>query len=61
MISISLAFLLGIRRAQHGFEQVGVEDERLQVVADGVDVDVLVDQLDRLRAQGVPEQSPGAR
>ena len=51
-----LRLLVGIRGAQHGFEQVGVEHERLEVVADGIDVDVLVDQLDRLRPERVPQK-----
>ena len=56
MNSISLAFLLRVGRAQHGLEQFGVQHDLVQVVADGVDVDVLVDQLDGLGAQRVPEQ-----
>ena len=49
LISISLAFLSGSGVAEHRLEQLGVQDQRLEVVADRVDVDVLVDQLDRLR------------
>ena len=44
-----LGLLVGIRSAEHRLEQLGVQDQRVEVVADGVDVDVLVDQLDRLR------------
>ena len=51
-----LGLLVRIGRPEHRLEQVGVEDERLEVVADRVDVDVLVDELDRLGAEHVPEQ-----
>ena len=44
-----LGLLLRVGRAQDGLEQVGVEDQRVEVVADRVDVDVLVDELDGLR------------
>ena len=37
-------------------QDVGVQHQRLQVVAHRFDVDVLVDQLDGLGAERVPEQ-----
>ena len=51
-----LGLLVRSGDAEHGLEQVGVEDQRVEVVADRVDMDVLVDQLDRLGAERVPEQ-----
>ena len=56
LISISLAFLFGIRAARDCLEQVGVEHQRLEVVADGVHMHVLVDELDGLGAERVPKQ-----
>ena len=35
-----LRFLLGVRRAEYGVQNVGVEHQRVQIVADSVDVDV---------------------
>ena len=46
---------VGIWRAEHRFQQVRVEHELLQIIADGVDVHVAVDEIDGLRAEGVPE------
>ncbi len=46
-----LRLLLRVRRAEHGLEQVGVQHQRLEVVPHGIDVHVLVDQLDGLGAQ----------
>jgi hypothetical protein len=59
LISISLALRSG-SGVEHRFEQFGVEDDFVQVVADGLDVDVLVDQFDGLGAERVPEQRAGA-
>src|SRR5665213_404324 len=55
-----LALPGGIRRAEDRFEQISVQDKRVQVVADRLDMDVLVNQFNRLRAKPVPEQAPGA-
>ena len=55
-LDLDLLGLLRVGVRQHRLEQIGVEHERVQVVADGVDVDVLVDQLDGLGAERVPEQ-----
>ena len=51
-----LRLLVGVRRAEHCVQHVGVEHQRLQVVADGVDVDVPVDEIDGLGAERVPEK-----
>jgi len=51
-----LRLLVRVRCAKHSFEQVGVEHQGLQVVPDRVDVDVLVDEIDRLRPEDVPEE-----
>src|SRR5580765_7055721 len=52
--------LAGVRRTEHRFQEVGIEHERLEVVADGVHVHVLVNQLDRLRPKGVPQKATSA-
>ena len=52
-----LGLLARVRSAEDRLEQVGVEDERLEIVANRIDVDVLVDQLDRLRPEDVPERA----
>ena len=51
-----LRLLVAVGRAEHRVQYVGVEHEGLQVVADGVDVDVPVDEVDGLGAEGVPEE-----
>ena len=53
-----LGLLLGFGRPEELFQDIRVHDERVEVVADDLDVDVLVDELDRLRAERVPEQLP---
>jgi hypothetical protein len=40
-------------------EHVDIEDDRLQVVARELDHDVLVDQIDGLGSQGVPDEAAG--
>ena len=60
LISNSLRPLLRVGRAHHRLEQLGVEHERLEVVAHRIDVDVLVDELDGLRAERVPHELAGA-
>ena len=49
-------FAVGIIGLEHGFEQFGVEDDFVEVVADGGDMHVLVDEFDGLCAERVPEQ-----
>ena len=48
--------LVGVGRAEHRVQYVGIEHQGLQVVADGVDVDVPVDEVDGLGAERVPEE-----
>ncbi len=50
-----------IWRAEDGFEELGVEYERLEIVTDGVYVDMLVNQFNRFGTECVPQQTPGAR
>ena len=49
-------FAVGVVGLEHGFEQFGVEDDFVEVVADGGDMHVLVDEFDGLGAERVPEQ-----
>ena len=51
-----LRLLVGVGRAKHRVQHVGVEHQRFQIVADSVNVDVPVDEVDGLRAEGVPEE-----
>ena len=60
-ISISFDLLLGARRAEHGVEHVGVEHQRLQVIAHRLDVNVPVDEVDGLGAERMPEELAGSR
>ena len=53
-----LRFLPWIGRAEHGLKEIGVEHERFEVVSDGVNVDVLVNQLNGLRAKCMPQRRP---
>ena len=55
-LDLDLLGLLRVGVREHRLEQIGVQHQRLEVVADGVDMDVLVDQLDRLGPERVPEQ-----
>ena len=48
--------LLRVCRAEHGVEHVGVEHQRLQVIAHRLDVNVPVDEVDGLGAERVPEE-----
>ena len=38
------------------FEHLSVHDEGVEVIADSLDIDVSVDEVDCFRAKGVPEQ-----
>lgn len=49
-------FAVGVICFEHGFEQFGVEDDFVEVVADSGDMHVLVDEFDGLCAERVPEQ-----
>src|SRR5262245_12392007 len=53
-----LGLLVRIRGAKYRFEQVGVEDERVEIVPNSVNVHMLMDEFDRLRPQDVPEELP---
>ncbi len=48
-------FVVGVVGIQHGFEQFGVEDDVINIIADGVYRYVLVNNLDGLGAQRVPD------
>ncbi len=48
--------LFGVWGAEDGFEEIGVEYQRFEIVADLVDVDVLVDQRNGLGAEGMSDQ-----
>ena len=48
------ALPLGVWRSEHGFEQVGIDDQRLQVVMNGIGVDVGVYEFDGLGTKAVP-------
>ena len=56
MISTSLRPLARLNVFEEVLQHLRVEDQRLQVVTHRLDVDVLVDEFDRLGPQGVPEQ-----
>ena len=43
LIAISLAFGVGSGPAEHGFEQIGGQHERVEIVTHGFDADILVD------------------
>ncbi len=49
-------FAVGVVGLEHGFEQFGVEDDFIKVVADGGDMHVLVDEFDGFCAERVPEE-----
>jgi hypothetical protein len=55
-----LGLLFRVRVAEDRFEQSGIQNQCIEVVADRVDMDVLVDQLDGLGAQPMPEEPPRA-
>ena len=57
LISISFDFLSGSGVPSTASRNLGVEHKGLQIVADGVDVDVPMDEVDGLGAEGVPEKS----
>ena len=46
----------GIGRTQQRFDQIGVEHDVVEIIAHGFDMDILVNQINRLGPQGVPEQ-----
>ena len=55
-LNLDFFHLLRIFQGADFLEDVGVHDQRLQVVANGFDVDVLVDEFEGLRAKCVPQQ-----
>ena len=55
------SFLIRIRGTQDGFQHVGIKDECFQVIMDSVDVDMLVNEIDSFRSQGMPEETPTTR
>ena len=52
-----LRLLLRVRIPQRRLEQFGIENQGLEVIAHGIDVYVLVDQLDGLRAEALPQEA----
>ena len=53
---LDLQFFRFLLIVDHLLQEVGVDDERIEIVAHGFDVDVFVDEVERLRAEGVPQQ-----
>ena len=45
---------------KRGLEEVGVENERFEVVTNRVHVNILVNELDGLCTEGVPDELAGA-
>ena len=48
--------LLRIGILEEAFEHLRIEHQRLEIIAHGLDVDVLVDELDSLRTERMPQQ-----
>ena len=58
LISISLRLLAGFGVLEDVLQHLGVQDQRLEVVAHRLDVDVLVDQFDGLGARACQSSLP---
>ena len=55
-LDLDLLGLLRVGIREHGLQQIGVQHQGVEVIPHGVDVDVLVDQLDGLGPQRMPDQ-----
>ena len=52
-----LRLLIRVRVSERRLEQFGIENQGVEIIAHGIDVYVLVDQFDGLRAESVPQEA----
>ena len=46
-----LRLFFWIRRTEHGLKKFGIQNERLKVITDVIDMNIFVNKLDRLRSE----------